>query len=165
MISSARMEKLDMGNLLSTFSTLNRETGGSQGIKLSLKIADGSPMFVLGLKDRIIQVLRNLLGNAESFSPPNGTITVKADRNGESVAITVEDEGPGIPESSLENIFNRFYQERPSEEKFGTHSGLGLSISKQVIETHGGTIWAENRKSNNGKILGARFIFWLPAEN
>ena len=164
-LSRARMKKFDMGNLLSTFSTLNRKTGASQGIKLSLKIADGSPMFVLGLKDQIIQVLRNLLGNAESFSPPNGTITVKAERNGKSVAITVEDEGPGIPESSLENIFNRFYQERPSEEKFGTHSGLGLSISKQVIETHGGTIWAENRKSNNGKILGARFIFWLPAEN
>ena len=108
-LSRARMEKFDMGNLLSTFSTLNRETDDHQGIKLSLKIADGSPMLVLGLKDRIIQVLRNLLGNAESFSPPNGTITIKAERNGESVAITVEDEGPGIPESSLENIFNRFY--------------------------------------------------------
>ena len=66
-LSRAKMEKFEIGNLLSTFSTLNRETVDHQGIKLSLKIADGSPMFVLGLKDRIIQVLRNLLGNADHF--------------------------------------------------------------------------------------------------
>ena len=120
-------------------------------------------MIILGLEDRIVQVLYNLLGNAESFSPINGTITVQVERTDSTIVVMVEDEGPGIAASSLKKIFDRFYQERPSEEKFGTHSGLGLSISKQIIETHGGKIWAENRKSATDEVLGARFIFQLPA--
>ncbi len=117
----------------------------------------------MGLEDRIIQVLRNLIANAVSFSPPGGTITLKAKSQDSAVVVIVEDEGPGIPEGSENNIFNRFYQERPINEKFGTHSGLGLSISKQIIETHGGWILAENRLSEQGEVMGARFTVQLPA--
>ncbi len=77
--------------------------------------------------------------------------------------ITVEDDGPGIPENKLQAIFDRFYSERPKAEKFGTHSGLGLSISKQIVEAHRGRIWAENRRDKDGKVTGARFIVVLPA--
>ena len=119
-------------------------------------------MVVSGLEDRIVQVLRNLIGNAVSFSPPGGAVILKAKPQGNNVIVTVEDEGPGIPEGSENNIFNRFYQERPTEEKFGTHSGLGLSISKQIVETHGGQISAENRVSEGGEVLGARFTVQLP---
>ena len=76
----------------------------------------------------------------------------------------VEDTGPGIPEGSLKEIFRRFYSQRPSDD-FGNHSGLGLAISKQIVEAHGGTIWAENiRKSDDedAPVLGARFIVGFP---
>jgi two-component system sensor histidine kinase ChvG len=80
------------------------------------------------------------------------------------VLITVEDQGPGIPDDKLTAIFDRFYTERPPGEKFGTHSGLGLSISKQIVEAHRGMIWAENRKDARGACIGARFCIRLPAE-
>ena len=76
--------------------------------------------------------------------------------------LTIEDEGPGIPPGSLEKIFDRFYSERPDTEQFGTHSGLGLSISRQIVEAHQGKIEAENRTDFHGKVLGARFILRLP---
>ena len=75
----------------------------------------------------------------------------------------MEDEGPGIPEGKLTAIFDRFYTERPAGEKFGTHSGLGLSISKQILEAHGGAIHAENRQAADGGVHGARFVVRLPA--
>ena len=77
--------------------------------------------------------------------------------------VTIEDEGPGIPEEKLTAIFDRFYSERPAGEKFGTHSGLGLSISKQIVEAHRGRIWAENRRDAEGAVCGARFSIRLPA--
>jgi two-component system sensor histidine kinase ChvG len=78
--------------------------------------------------------------------------------------VAVEDSGPGIPEGKLAAIFDRFYSERPKGEKFGAHSGLGLSISKQIVEAHGGAIWAENRQNDAGRIEGARFVVRLPLE-
>ena len=77
--------------------------------------------------------------------------------------MTVEDNGPGIPSNKLEAIFERFYSERPEGEKFGTHSGLGLSISKQIAEAHRGTLVAENRMDEQGNVIGARFTLKLPA--
>ena len=77
--------------------------------------------------------------------------------------MTVEDDGPGIPEGKCEAIFERFYTERPAEEKFGTHSGLGLSISRQIVTAHRGRITAENRRDTAGKVCGARFTVVLPA--
>ncbi|MTV28772.1 hypothetical protein FTX61_25840, partial [Nitriliruptoraceae bacterium ZYF776] len=107
-----------------------------------------------------VQGAGDLIANAVSFSPAGGTVTLKAARQGRWVVAQVEDEGPGIPPDKLEAIFERFYSERPSGEKFGTHSGLGLSISKQIVEAHGGTIAAENRSPAGG----ARFTVRLPAD-
>ena len=115
------------------------------------------------LESRLGQVFRNLIANAISFSPPGGTIRIAAERLGDFVRVSVEDEGPGIPEGKLEAIFDRFYTERPAGEKFGTHSGLGLSISKQIVEAHHGTIRAENRRDSQGRTVGARFVVLLPA--
>jgi len=78
------------------------------------------------------------------------------------VLVTVEDDGPGIPPDKLTAIFDRFYTERPAGETFGTHSGLGLSISKQIVEAHRGRIWVENRRNESGDVCGARFLIRLP---
>jgi two-component system sensor histidine kinase ChvG len=118
---------------------------------------------VTGLESRLVQVLRNLIANAVSFSPPGGRIRLAAGRQGDMVRILVEDGGPGIPPGKLEAIFERFYSERPKTEKFGAHSGLGLSISKQIVEAQGGRIWAENIEDGHGEVLGARFVILLPA--
>ena len=80
-----------------------------------------------------------------------------------SIIVIVDDDGPGIPEGKIETIFERFYTERPDHEDYGSHSGLGLSISKQIVEAHGGEIWAENRMNDDGSIKGARFIVELEA--
>lgn len=107
-------------------------------------------------------VLRNLIGNAQSFSPLNGSIRLAVHEHDSDVEISVEDEGPGIPEAKLEHIFDRFYSERPQGERFGQHSGLGLSISRQIVEALKGHISAENRHAPDGKILGACFRVRLP---
>jgi two-component system sensor histidine kinase ChvG len=121
------------------------------------------PFVVMGIGDRLGQVFRNVIANAQSFSPPDGTVRVSADRMGEFVTVTIDDDGPGIPADKFESIFERFYSERPAAEKFGTHSGLGLFISRQIVEAHGGMIDAENRHDPKGAILGARFRIRLPA--
>jgi two-component system sensor histidine kinase ChvG len=118
---------------------------------------------VRAVEGRLVQVLRNLIANAVSFSPANGTIHLTGRRLGAMVEIAVEDEGPGIPEARLEHVFERFYSERPRGERFGQHSGLGLSISRQIIEALRGTISAENRRDAEGRIAGARFVVRLPA--
>ena len=119
-------------------------------------------LVALGVEDRLVQVFRNLIGNALSFSPPLGQVWLRARAIGAEVEVMVEDEGPGIPEGRLEGIFDRFYSERPQGESFGQHSGLGLSISKQIIEGLGGRISAENRRDGTGHVLGARFVVRLP---
>ncbi len=128
-----------------------------------LELAPGNePVEVRAIEDRLVQVLRNLIGNAQSFSPPDGRIRLHVRSVGRSAEITVEDEGPGIPEAKLEQIFDRFYSERPQDESFGQHSGLGLSITRQIIEALHGTITAENRRDTQGQMRGARFIVRLP---
>jgi two-component system sensor histidine kinase ChvG len=123
------------------------------------------PQFVVpGLEGRLGQVFRNLIGNARSFSPPGGIITIRIKRIGARVEIAVEDQGPGLPEGKERAIFERFYTERPEGEKFGTHSGLGLSISKQIVDAHRGIIYAENIVDADKQVKGARFVVRLPAE-
>jgi two-component system sensor histidine kinase ChvG len=119
-------------------------------------------MKVWAVEDRLVQVLRNLIGNAQSFSPPRGRIVVRVRDAGGIVELCVEDDGPGIPDANLEHIFDRFYSERPTGESFGQHSGLGLSISRQIVEALQGRISAENRRDSAGHVLGARFIVRLP---
>jgi len=117
-------------------------------------------IMVLGQKVRLTQIFENLISNALSFSPDGKPVLINVTKGTEYVVITVDDFGPGIPENRLEKIFERFYSERPEGETFGSHSGLGLSIVRQIVEAHDGTIEAQNRM-HNGIIEGARFIVTL----
>ena len=130
--------------------------------RFKLKNGNISPYFVRGLDGQLSQVIRNLIDNAISFSKINGKIWIKMKRQNNMVEIVVEDEGIGIPENKLVNIFDRFYSERPKGEAFGKHSGLGLNICKQVVNAHGGEIYAANRYNKSNNIIGARFVVLLP---
>lgn len=123
---------------------------------------------VLGQEAPLGQVLRNLIDNAKSFSPDVGDVTVylteETRRDGRWLRIHVDDAGPGVPEENLETIFERFYTQRPKGAAFGTNSGLGLAIVRQIIDSHKGRVWAENIAGDTpGTIAGARFIVELPA--
>ena len=130
--------------------------------RFELDLPVDGPLRIGGLEGRLGQVFRNIIANAITFSRPGGTISLRARRLKDALEVVIEDEGPGLPEGKLEAVFDRFYSERPASEKFGTHSGLGLSISKQIIEAHGGEIRAENRLGADGRVEGARFIVTLP---
>ncbi len=123
--------------------------------------ADDEDLNVYGIEVRLSQVFQNLLNNALSFSKPHSNIKIQASVRLNAIVITIEDEGRGIPENKLESIFERFYSERPDHEDYGRHSGLGLSICKQIIDAHSGRIFAENRKDLSGSILGAKFTVIL----
>ncbi len=117
---------------------------------------------VWGIESRYGQVINNLLDNARSFVPkPGGKIRVSLTRDGDWVLLDVEDNGPGIQVAQMNRIFDRFYTDRPDNEEFGQNSGLGLSISKQIVEAHGGTISVCNVQSTEGE-TGARFTIKLP---
>jgi two-component system sensor histidine kinase ChvG len=161
-LSRAEMGPVDIASMLRALADLHEVTKGD-GPPLKVEIASLQSLVVHGIEGRLVQVLRNLISNAASFSPPGGSIRIAAARDGDRVRITVADDGPGIPPGKLTAIFDRFYSERPAGEKFGTHSGLGLSISKQIVEAHGGRIVAENRTGEDGRILGAVFTVTLPA--
>jgi len=118
-------------------------------------------ILVLGQSGRLVQVFDNLISNALSFSPENGLVTVEIQSYDGWSTISVEDRGQGIPESRLDKIFDRFYSERPISESFGMHSGLGLSIARQIILSHSGMIFAENIKDDYQKIIGAKFVVKL----
>ncbi len=123
------------------------------------------PIVISGLEGRLAQVFVNLLANAISFCEDGDAVRLWARRRDNRVLIVVEDTGPGIPEEALTKVFNRFYSERPVQQ-FGNHSGLGLAISKQIVEAHGGVIWAENIRPTAADAtsdpLGARFVVGLP---
>lgn len=165
-LSRAESEPVDIGKMVHALADMYETTRLPNGPLLKVQVQQGVKLGVLGVEDRLVQVMRNLIANAQSFSPPNGTILIKAGRTNGYVEVVVEDEGPGIPESKMTAIFDRFYTERPKGEKFGTHSGLGLSISKQIIEAHRGTIRAMNRYAEDDpkKVLGARFTVRLPGQ-
>jgi two-component system sensor histidine kinase ChvG len=152
---------VDVAPILMALAEIDEVTRRENSPRLVLAPPEGN-ITVLGVEDRIVQVLRNLIGNAQSFSPPNGRITLAAREDGAMVEFSIEDEGPGIPEAKLEHIFDRFYSERPQGEHFGQHSGLGLSISRQIVQALRGRIIAENRRDDAGRVTGARFVVRLP---
>jgi two-component system, OmpR family, sensor histidine kinase ChvG len=160
-LSRITAEPVDVVPILHTLRDLDEATRDAENDP-RLVIDAPSSLLVWAVEDRLVQVLRNLIANAQSFSPPRGRITVSARDAGPMVEISVEDEGPGIPEGNLEHIFERFYSERPTGEKFGQHSGLGLSISRQIVEALRGQIIAENRHGIGDKVLGARFVVRWP---
>jgi two-component system sensor histidine kinase ChvG len=160
-LSRAETKPVALRPLIETLIEIHN--AADQGPRLEASLPEGDDLVVPALESRIAQVLRNLIANALSFSPPGGAIRLEVQRTQEGgVTISVEDEGPGIPEGKFEAIFQRFYTERPQGEKFGTHSGLGLSISRQIVEAHGGHISTQNRLDLEGRVLGARFTVQLP---
>jgi two-component system sensor histidine kinase ChvG len=168
-------QKVDLIQLLETVMSVANEMPSKRRIevKLDIKKAPTGPdaFMILGHDSRLGQVIVNLLDNARSFSPDGGEVRIAARRLASDVEIRIEDDGVGIRPESLDKIFDRFHTDRPEDEQFGENSGLGLSISRQIIEAHGGRIRAENRyATRNGKtrgkgrkILGARFVITLPA--
>ena len=137
-------------------------------VTLAFEGGEPSAFSVPGHDSRLGQVVSNLIDNARSFSPPGGSVRVTCRRVRDEVEVVVDDDGPGIQPDALDKIFERFYTDRPHQ-GFGQNSGLGLSISKQIVEAHGGRIWVENRMapaSTGGepKTLGARFVVRLPAK-
>jgi two-component system, OmpR family, sensor histidine kinase ChvG len=178
-LARADMEPVDCVKLLDAVISLAREVKRTHKINIMLNITptdeqykSTTPYFVNGFDSRLAQVINNLVDNACSFSPDGASVRVTMrparnnGRNGQledGLEIIVDDDGPGIAAHAFERIFERFYTDRP-DQGFGQNSGLGLSISRQIIEAHGGKIWALNRlQPQNQTIAGARFIVWLPA--
>ncbi len=151
-LSRSDAEPLSVHRMIEGLASVYRDTGAAEGIGVLVRCDPDDELLVLAIESRLAQVLRNLIANALSFSPPGGAITLAARREGRQVVITVSDQGPGIPGNKLEAIFERFYSERPAAEKFGTHSGLGLSISKQIVEAHGGRLTAANLTDADGRV-------------
>lgn len=164
-------DKVDLTPLLESIVRASREVRRNKtAANIALDISPrngGKPYIVAGHDLRLGQVVSNLIENARSFIPPeNGEIRVAMRSVGAKVIITVEDNGPGIRAENIDRIFERFYTDRPGAESFGQNSGLGLSISRQIIEAHNGTLMAENITVPNDpdKKLGARFTIVLPLE-
>jgi two-component system sensor histidine kinase ChvG len=164
-MSREEMESIDLVQVLKTLMEIeNTIVVQPQAPKLHLEISEPllEGAWVKGGELRLGQVFQNLISNARSFSPITGQINMRLSRFGDVFTIAIEDDGPGIPPGKEDAIFARFYTERPNEEAFGEHSGLGLSISRQIVEAHGGTIIAENRRATDHNIIGARFLVTLP---
>ncbi len=162
-------EPVNIRRLLETLTSVANETRQGNDIKVETRYeGSGSDTFsVPGHDSRLGQVVANLLANAQSFSEAGGKVRVTCRRRKNQVEIVIDDDGAGIRPGAFEKIFERFYTDRPHS-GFGQNSGLGLSISKQIIEAHGGKIWAENRPgptdaSGDARIAGARFVVRLPA--
>jgi two-component system, OmpR family, sensor histidine kinase ChvG len=161
---------VDLTKLLATVVSVQNEMRDDDGVKVSLAFeGSNAGAFIVPAHDsRLGQVINNLLDNARSFSPSGGTVRVICRRFKDTVEIIVDDDGPGIRPDVLERIFDRFYTDRPHQH-FGQNSGLGLSISKQIVEAHDGRLWAENRlgvahaEGEPPPVLGARFVVRLPA--
>jgi len=164
-LSRLELAPVDIAAMLQALVDVHEATRAAGSPSLMLELPErGRELTVPGIETRLSQVFLNLIANAASFSPPEGEIRLTARHDGRAVLVTVDDGGPGIPDDKLTAIFDRFYSERPAGEKFGTHSGLGLSISKQIVEAHRGMIWAENRKTAGSAVTGARFCIRLPAQ-
>lgn len=168
-LARADAEPVDIRKLLDAVTSLSNEVRRPGEARVDLTVersaaGDGKTL-VLGHDSRLGQVVRNLLDNARSFSPPDGTVRVTLRRLKHEVEIVIEDDGPGIPSHAVERIFERFYTDRP-DQGFGQNSGLGLSISRQIVEAHRGRIWAEARPDEPAageRPHGATFHVRLPA--
>ena len=157
-------EAFDLIKMVTNLTQFLGEDAGKRGIDFIADLPD-HPVEVMGLEARLAQVFVNLITNAISFCEDGDAIRVWARCRKNRILVVVEDTGPGIPDGALAKIFQRFYSERP-EQQFGNNSGLGLAISKQIVEAHGGVIWAENIRPTEADLtsepLGARFVVGLP---
>ncbi|MER9472067.1 sensor histidine kinase [Mesorhizobium sp. M0520] len=162
---------VDLKKFITDLVAVSREaTRNKKAVEIEFKVAKlpqgVKGYFVVGHDLRIGQVITNLIENARSFVPEErGHITISLARAGKFNIVTIDDNGPGIRADNIDRIFERFYTDRPAGEAFGQNSGLGLSISRQIVEAHGGTLSAENIPGTKpGEIKGARFVVTLPAE-
>jgi len=158
-LSRAIFEKVDIGDLIDSIVALRGERGSNDGVRIAFGRPQTGSAIVMGDASQLARVLENLLDNAVSFSPENGTVRISATADGEQVLISVEDEGPGIPQDQREEIFRRFHSVRPAQEAFGRHSGLGLAIARAIVDGHDGQIQAQNRDDSAS---GACFTILLP---
>jgi two-component system, OmpR family, sensor histidine kinase ChvG len=159
-LARTRFESVDLGKIIAGIvaNRVARGIGGEVAVAFARPLDNTA--IVSGDASQLSRVIENLLSNAISFSPENGLVRIAATRDDGSVQISIEDEGPGIPEHVREAVFERFHSDRPDSEAFGQHSGLGLSIARTIIEGHGGSITASDRGSG---LSGARLIVRLPA--
>src|SRR5690242_4185456 len=165
------MAPVDFRRLLTTLTSVANETRLGHDVAVEVRFegkGPGDTFSVPGHDSRLGQVISNLLSNAQSFSTPGGKVRVSCRRVRAQIEVVVDDDGPGIREDALQRIFERFYTDRPHQ-GFGQNSGLGLSISKQIVDAHGGRIWAENRPGPAGPdgaptVAGARFVVRLPSQ-
>ena len=161
--------RMDLKKFVADLVAVSRDSGRHQKVvEIDFKPEKGAAksFMVVGHDLRLGQVITNLIENARSFVPEDtGRITISLARAGKRIILNVDDNGPGIRAENVERIFERFYTDRPSGEAFGQNSGLGLSISRQIVEAHGGTLTAENIMGGKpGEIRGARFTVTLPAD-
>ena len=163
-LTRGRMEHFDMGVMIALLVETYSTTRLPEGVSLEFTKQEAGIFMVRGIEARLGQVWRNLFDNALSFSPEGGTVRLDLKIKDRFVVFNVEDNGPGVPADASAKIFKRFYSERPDAEEFGNHSGLGLSICKQVVEAHGGRISVENRIGDDNAVLGARFTVRLPLD-
>lgn len=159
---------VDVRRLLTTLTSVANETRLGHDVAVETRFEGGpaDTFSVRGHDSRLGQVISNLVVNAQSFSEPGGKVRVACRRVKNEIEVTVDDDGPGIREDALQRIFERFYTDRPHQ-GFGQNSGLGLSISRQIVEAHRGRIWAENRAGPPDEdglptVAGARFVVRLP---
>ncbi len=160
-LSRDRPRAVDLGTLLGDIVQVYDTTGKPGEASVVLTRGEGA-LTVTGQEGPLGQVFRNLIDNARSFSPPHGQVRVSVGREDGRIHVRVEDDGPGIPPDNLETVFERFYTSRPKGTAFGGNSGLGLSIVRQIVESHNGTVRAANRVID-GQGSGARFEVDLPA--
>lgn len=160
-------EEQEEFNLFKTLENISEhlsQEARAKGVEF-INAIPSEPIFITGLEARLAQVFVNLISNAISFCENRDAVRVWARKRDNRVLVVVEDTGPGIPDQALTRIFRRFYSERP-EKQFGNHSGLGLAISRQIVEAHNGVIWAENIRNpgddESTPPLGARFVVGLP---
>jgi two-component system sensor histidine kinase ChvG len=160
---------VNIRRLIETLTSVANETQYGTDVKVKARFEGvaNDTFSVPGHDSRLGQVIANLLSNAQSFSEPGGEVRVTCRRLKSEIEIVVDDDGDGIRPGAFDKIFERFYTDRP-QHGFGQNSGLGLSISKQIIEAHGGRIRAENRAApanaeGDSRIAGARFVVRLPA--
>jgi len=162
--------RVDLAEIISAIRDMFNESWSerNRSVRTKLKGHEQNPeqFVVSGHETRLAQVLTNLVDNALSFSPEGGVVRIAARTSDGTLRIEIVDDGPGIPDESIENIFNRFYTDRPGgADTFGNNSGLGLSIARDIVEAHKGRLWAENRYRGAGTkrvIAGAKFIVELP---
>lgn len=164
-LSRAEMDGINMADLLANVvSTFNRQITNKNTCILFIDSRD-SQHYVWGIESRMFQIFQNLIDNALSFSPRGKNVEVHLSKDKEHVTVKVRDYGPGLQVEKQERIFERFYTQRPEEEKFGNHSGLGLSIVKQIIDAHNGAVEGKNIVNRQGHVEGCLFTVKLPLYN